>query len=66
MHHFDLQAKGFLRGLAFAGAFLKVWRMEEESMAEERPLRIIQWATGSIGRYAISAIHEHSGLELVG
>jgi hypothetical protein len=66
VHHFDLQAKGFLRGLAFAGAFLKVWRTEEKSMAEERPLRIIQWATGSIGRYAISAIHEHSGLELVG
>ena len=30
------------------------------------PLRIIQWATGSIGRYAIAAIAEHPALEVVG
>lgn len=35
-------------------------------MAKDRPLRIIQWATGSIGRYAIGAIHEHPRLELAG
>ena len=33
---------------------------------QDRPLRIIQWATGSVGRYAIAAIHEHPGLELAG
>ncbi|MGY8736764.1 MAG: dihydrodipicolinate reductase, partial [bacterium] len=31
-----------------------------------RPLRIVQWATGSIGRYAIGAIAEDPGLELAG
>ncbi len=35
-------------------------------MAKERPLSIIQWATGSIGRHAIGAIQEHPGLELAG
>jgi hypothetical protein len=35
-------------------------------MSEGKPLRIIQWATGSIGRYAIGAIAEHPGLEIVG
>jgi len=29
-------------------------------------LRIIQWATGSVGRHAVAAIHEHHDLELVG
>lgn len=33
---------------------------------KNRPLRIIQWATGSVGRYAIGAIVEQPGLELVG
>ena len=35
-------------------------------MGVERPLRIIQWATGSIGRYAIGAITEDPSLELAG
>jgi hypothetical protein len=29
-------------------------------------LRVIQWATGSVGRQAVAAVHEHSDLELVG
>jgi hypothetical protein len=29
-------------------------------------LRVIQWATGSVGRHAVAAIHDHPGLELVG
>lgn len=35
-------------------------------MPQSRPLRIIQWATGSVGRYAIGAIAEDPRLELVG
>ena len=35
-------------------------------MSRRRPLRIIQWATGSIGRYAIRAIAEDPNLELAG
>ncbi|MBJ20705.1 MAG: dihydrodipicolinate reductase [bacterium] len=35
-------------------------------MALERPLKIIQWATGSVGRYAIGAITEDPQLELAG
>ena len=35
-------------------------------MSAQKPLRIIQWATGSIGRYAIGAIAEDPNLELVG
>ncbi len=31
-----------------------------------QPLRVIQWATGSVGRHAIAAIHEHPDLVLVG
>ncbi|MGH7803272.1 MAG: NAD(P)H-dependent amine dehydrogenase family protein [Candidatus Binatia bacterium] len=30
------------------------------------PLRVIQWSTGNVGRYALRAILEHPGLELVG
>ena len=29
-------------------------------------LRIIQWATGSVGGYAVAAVHDHPDLELVG
>jgi hypothetical protein len=29
-------------------------------------LRVIQWATGSVGRQAVAAVHEHPDLELVG
>jgi hypothetical protein len=29
-------------------------------------LRVIQWATGSVGRHAVAAVHEHPELELVG
>jgi 2,4-diaminopentanoate dehydrogenase len=29
-------------------------------------LRTIQWATGSVGRHAVAAVHEHPDLELVG
>ena len=29
-------------------------------------LRVIQWATGSVGRHAVAAVHEHPDLELVG
>jgi hypothetical protein len=35
-------------------------------MTTRKPLRIIQWATGSIGRHAIGAIAEDPNLELVG
>ncbi len=35
-------------------------------MDQREPLRIIQWATGSIGRYAIGAIVEDPALELAG
>ena len=35
-------------------------------MTRRRPLRIIQWATGSIGRYAIRAIAEDPNMELAG
>ena len=33
---------------------------------EARPLRVIQWATGTVGRYAVEAITQLDGLELVG
>ena len=29
-------------------------------------LRIVQWATGTVGRHAVAAVHEHPDLELVG
>jgi hypothetical protein len=29
-------------------------------------LRVIQWATGSVGRLSVAAVHEHPELELVG
>ena len=29
-------------------------------------LRVIQWATGSVGRHAVAAVHEHPDLDLVG
>jgi hypothetical protein len=29
-------------------------------------LRVIQWATGAVGRHAVSAVHQHPELELVG
>ena len=29
-------------------------------------LRVIQWATGSVGRHAVAAVHDHPDLELVG
>jgi len=29
-------------------------------------LRVIQWATGSVGRHAVAAVHAHPDLELVG
>lgn len=29
-------------------------------------LRIVQWATGAVGRHAVAAIHEHPDLQLVG
>lgn len=35
-------------------------------MTRSRPIRVIQWATGSIGRYAIRAIAEAPDLELAG
>lgn len=35
-------------------------------MSDERPLRVIQWATGSVGRHAIAAIADDPGLELAG
>lgn len=35
-------------------------------MGSDRPLRIIQWATGSIGRHAIAAIAEDPSLDLAG
>ena len=35
-------------------------------MAKQTPLRVIQWATGSMGQHAIRAIAEDPGLELAG
>jgi len=29
-------------------------------------LRVIQWATGSVGRHAVAAVHNHPDLELAG
>ncbi len=29
-------------------------------------LRVIQWATGNVGKHAIEAVHNHADLELVG
>lgn len=29
-------------------------------------LRVIQWATGSVGKHAVAAVHAHRDLELVG
>ena len=29
-------------------------------------LRVIQWATGSVGRHAVAAVHERPDLDLVG
>ena len=29
-------------------------------------LRVIQWASGSVGPHAVAAVHEHPGLELAG
>lgn len=29
-------------------------------------LRVIQWATGNVGRHAVAAVHEHPDLDLVG
>ena len=29
-------------------------------------LRVVQWATGTVGRHAVAAVHEHPDLELVG
>ena len=29
-------------------------------------LRVIQWATGAVGRHAVAAVHQHPELELVG
>ena len=34
--------------------------------SRSRPLRVIQWATGSVGRHALAAITAHPELELVG
>jgi len=34
--------------------------------ARSRPFRVIQWATGSVGRHALAAIAAHPELELVG
>lgn len=31
-----------------------------------RKLRVIQWATGNVGRHAVAAVHDHPDLELVG
>jgi hypothetical protein len=35
-------------------------------MTSSRALRVIQWATGGVGRAAIQAVHDHPELELVG
>ncbi len=29
-------------------------------------LKVIQWATGAVGRHAVAAIHDHPDMELVG
>jgi 2,4-diaminopentanoate dehydrogenase len=29
-------------------------------------IRVVQWATGAVGRHAVAAVHEHPDLELVG
>ena len=35
-------------------------------MAEDRRYRVVQWATGNIGRRALQAVIGHPGLDLVG
>jgi hypothetical protein len=39
---------------------------EESNVTKKQPLRVIQWATGSVGRYAIDAMTDDPNLELVG
>jgi 2,4-diaminopentanoate dehydrogenase len=29
-------------------------------------IRVVQWATGAVGRHVVAAIHDHPDLELVG
>ncbi len=36
------------------------------ALTGSRPLRVIQWATGTVGRHAVAAIAAHPELELVG
>ena len=36
------------------------------SSAERRPLRVVAWSTGTVGRHAIAGIDRHPDLELVG
>jgi len=31
-----------------------------------RPLRVVQWATGNVGRHAVAAMVDHPELEVVG
>lgn len=32
----------------------------------EKPLRVVVWATGTVGRHAIAGVDAHPDLELVG
>ncbi|MCW2773197.1 MAG: dihydrodipicolinate reductase, partial [Nocardioides sp.] len=35
-------------------------------MSQEKPLRVVVWSTGTIGRHAIAGIDAHPRMELVG
>jgi hypothetical protein len=35
-------------------------------MSYGKPVRVIQWATGTVGKHAVRAVHRHPELELVG
>src|SRR4029450_3968480 len=55
------------RGYLFSPGSYSVERgLAEERVMRRRGHRVIQWATGSVGRHAIPAIAEDPALELVG
>jgi hypothetical protein len=56
---------------AFAGPLAslsarKIGHVRRLGMADKRPYRVIQWATGAVGKYAIAAVHHKPAFELVG
>src|SRR5436189_6028266 len=46
-------------------ASIRAWRYFVER-SNTKPLRVIQWATGGVGKAAVEAVLNHPELELVG